>query len=363
MSKAAALPPTLQTLQAGRGLAALIVVLFHLNGSIFGLDKYFPQQIWQGFMFGHAGVEYFFVLSGFIIAHIHWKDIGLPSRLRSFAAKRFVRIYPVYWLVLAVLLPIYFFVPAFAKDAPHGFIHLFGDLSLLPTPTGTTLVVAWTLKHEILFYAGFACLIAAPRFGIALMAVDLLGAAWVFAGNSVLPPEGGVPTVSLLPVIFSPLHFLFLYGALCAWAVRHGRVEHPWVPALAGIGIFLATGMYESFALNGEWTLWGSQLYGLGSALALLGFIELERSGHIKVPAFLILLGDASYGLYLIHFPLLSLLAKIVIAAHLPDFLPPGLIFVIMAAVAVAAGIVFHLLFEKPILRKLKPASRRKSPA
>ena len=63
------------------------------------------------FDFGHAGVEFFFVLSGFIILHIHWKDLGHPSRFSSFAGKRFLRIYPMYWLVLAAIIPVYFFSP------------------------------------------------------------------------------------------------------------------------------------------------------------------------------------------------------------------------------------------------------------
>lgn len=58
---------TFVALQAGRGFAALIVLLFH-NALIFASDKYWNNEFYNGiFGFGHSGVEFFFVLSGFII--------------------------------------------------------------------------------------------------------------------------------------------------------------------------------------------------------------------------------------------------------------------------------------------------------
>src|SRR5436190_1288571 len=108
---------TMATLQAGRALAALLVVLYHNGLYIFALDKYWGADPSRGlFNFGHAGVEFFFVLSGFIIFYIHGKDLGVPSRFFSFIRKRFIRIYPIYWLVLAAIIPVYFLVPSFGFD-------------------------------------------------------------------------------------------------------------------------------------------------------------------------------------------------------------------------------------------------------
>jgi peptidoglycan/LPS O-acetylase OafA/YrhL len=56
------------------------------------------------FQFGHAGVDLFFVISGFIITYVHYDDIGTPSRLGRYAARRFQRIYPLYWLATLVTL-------------------------------------------------------------------------------------------------------------------------------------------------------------------------------------------------------------------------------------------------------------------
>jgi len=59
--------------------------------------------------FGHAGVDFFFVLSGFIIFFVHGKDIGKPSRLPHYVWRRFIRIYPVYWAVTLISIVLAFF--------------------------------------------------------------------------------------------------------------------------------------------------------------------------------------------------------------------------------------------------------------
>lgn len=83
-------------IQVGRGIAAMMVVLFHLGGAM-SAEKYFGDLTYiRLFRFGSAGVEFFFVLSGFIIMYAHQKDIGRPDALAYYARRRAVRIYPSY---------------------------------------------------------------------------------------------------------------------------------------------------------------------------------------------------------------------------------------------------------------------------
>ena len=79
-------PPDFRSLQIGRGIAALIVVLFH-NSSISGIEKYFPQKYLGLLSFGNAGVQFFFVLSGFIIFLVYAKDIGEQQRFVRFFSR------------------------------------------------------------------------------------------------------------------------------------------------------------------------------------------------------------------------------------------------------------------------------------
>src|SRR3954449_11248467 len=97
-------PPSgrrLQTVQVFRGAAALLVVLFHATS----IDKFYLQHEFLGdiFMFGYGGVDFFFVLSGFVIVLAHGRDVGRADRLGPYLARRVVRIYPAYCIVAVVL--------------------------------------------------------------------------------------------------------------------------------------------------------------------------------------------------------------------------------------------------------------------
>ena len=94
---------TLYSVQVFRGLAALLVVLFH--GTQFISRKFGVAPLGGLFFFGFAGLHLFFVLSGYIIYFIHRPDIGLPRRFFGFARKRIIRIYPAYWAILRCFSP------------------------------------------------------------------------------------------------------------------------------------------------------------------------------------------------------------------------------------------------------------------
>jgi len=365
---------TFKTLQAGRGFAALLVVLVHLSVALF--SRFFGHKFWQGFAFGHAGVEYFFVISGFIIAYLHWQDVKWPGhqlagkdRLPRFLRKRFVRIYPIYWLVLLFLLPIYLTGPHFVAFHGSRLLSVLDDIALLPTSHLPDVAVAWTLKHEILFYAVFAVMIFHRRAGFFLAAVAALGSlavlivgsirpALIFDGEVLSHENWSLPFQSTPFILFSPLHLLFVFGAAIVWAVKRGRIPYPALLAVLGVALFLGTGAYECFIGGARFEMLRSQCYGIGAAVAMAGFIELERSQSLRVPQFLCLLGDASYSLYLTHFAVLSVLAKF--AANYQQKLasrginvPDAVFFYAMVSLAVAFGILFHVCLEKPLLNWL----------
>ena len=339
--------PQLQTVEAGRGLAATLVVLYHTSSGIFPAPKYWNEHVFgRVFDFGYAGVEFFFVLSGFIIAYAHWPDLGRPARLANFVRRRFVRIYPPYWVVLAGMIGL-----SQAGIGPHlpGPTDIAGAVTLIGRGYETTIVgVAWTLYHEIAFYLVFALLIVAPRVGvpvgIAAMAVAALRSMDIDVG---------------LPCYWeAPVNLLFPMG-IAAWFVS----RTPWrggAVAIAGAIAFLAVGLAVVYRPFPE--TWSQILFGISAAVGLAGIVAEERHRPIAVPPLLRHLGAASYSIYLIHYPVLSAIAQAAVRFHLIGRAPAAVEFVIVVLVTIAIAVAFHRMIERPLTaivsRRLTPSVR-----
>lgn len=155
------------TLQSFRGLAAVAVAAFHLSIGL-GDQRFFGFKVFEEFTWRmNLGVDFFFVLSGFIIMAAHKKDIGHPSRLVQFLQKRFFRIYPIYWLctgIFCALIALGLGSTATNPDTAVKWISVVSlvrlDNFLLPISP------AWTLIHEVAFYAVFSILIINRKVGI-----------------------------------------------------------------------------------------------------------------------------------------------------------------------------------------------------
>ncbi len=336
-----------RVLQALRAFAALLVVLYHTNISIFRTARYWPDQPFgPAFNFGHAGVEFFFVLSGFIIFSAHRRDIGVEHKLGSFLWKRFRRIYPVYWVMLALVVPLYYLVPSFGSPAQRApgvllnsvlLLHVFGQNAVV-------LTVSWTLFHEVMFYGVFAVLVLNRTLGAVVMACWMASSVVsLFVGPSMPEP---------LSFCFSPMHLLFGMGIGAAWSVGRRPTPLPATVALIGAAVFFGAGVDEVWAGVLPAALRGL-VYGIGSTLLLLGALGLERSGRLRVPPVLVFLGDASYSVYLVHFVALSLAAKLAVALNERVPMPHALLYVGIASASVGAGLVFHRAVEVPLLVRL----------
>lgn len=331
----AARPRQLGTIEAGRGLAALAVVLFHAT-SVFSAPKYWGlKPFGVAFDWGDAGVFFFFALSGFIIAEVHARDVGATGRLRHYAKRRLVRIYPVYWLVLAVvvLLGMAGIGVRVAPDVLASSIALIG-----PDNRATALAVAWTLYHEIAFYAVFAAWIVNVRLG---QAVTLAWLALIAAAALVPLP---LPTY-----LGASVNLVFGFGVVAWWASR--RVLPAWV-AVAGVLVFAGVAV-ETATAHAMPEALRELASGAAAAAVIAGAVSLERRRPVAVPRLLLAMGAASYSIYLTHFPLLSLFAKLAVASGLVGVVPPALAFVLAVVLAVAAGYVFHRLIERPLLARL----------
>src|ERR1019366_3703665 len=219
LSKKPADSGTLTLLQTGRGVAACLVLLFHATGAVES-PLYWNYPVLGGaFHFGFSGVEFFFVLSGFIIYWAHERDMGRPEQLSKYAWRRFARIYPNYWVVLALVTPVLLFWTGTNQKYNITLLNVFESFVLVGNPESTILTVAWTLFHEVLFYAAFALLVINRRLG-----------SWVIGiwfGLSLVDTAGG----NWLGYFGSALHLLFGFGMLAAWLLRNRTIhgETAWL--------------------------------------------------------------------------------------------------------------------------------------
>lgn len=315
----------LSTIEAGRGIAALLVVAVHARSHLLQAFGDFPLS--SVFAFGHTGVDFFFVLSGFIILHVHADDVGKPSALGRYFQRRFTRIYPFYWIVFAVSA----LLVAVKRPLPP-LTDLVSSALLLPLPTQLLVPLAWTLQHEIVFYALFAMLIVHRDLGLmllggwfALIVCDLLGI-------------GGNPTEGVLTNVHTVFDFEFFLGMLAAGILRRVHVPRPRTLLLLGVAAFLGLGAAENLGLVRGVASATHLGFGFTSMLIVLGAVEAERQGLLRAPRLLVAIGGATYAIYLTHLLTIGVLWQVLLACGLADKLPAWVDLAIFIVGSIAVG-------------------------
>ena len=327
------------TLEVGRALAASLVV-FHHAGNIAAQPRFYGEQAFSGHLQNfNVGVDFFFVLSGFIITWVHWSDIGDASRLGRYAIKRFLRIYPPYWGIMIPLALLYLLSPATGVPSQRDPLNIILSIFLLPAPAQPVLGVAWTLVHEVFFYALFALVILIGRAAFAIFPI------WALAILAV-DRWGG----SAFPLSFfaSPFNLEFIMGVFVAALLKSCRIPHPWLFATVGTASFLSLMLFAVHIQDDP--LIGRLAFGSSALLAILGLVEAERRRPIPLASALAVFGAASYAIYLIHPVALSFAVHFLRAAA-GSTLPLTAIVLLLAAAGIAAGLAFHR-FAEPAFTK-----------
>lgn len=333
-------------IEAARGFAALFVVLFHAT-AIMSLPKYFAAVPLGGvFSFGYAGVDFFFVLSGFIILFVHYGDIGKQETLKAYTIKRVLRIYPVYWIVSALVLLALWLDPSLNNGLPSTDSILRSFLLVPQEGTYPLVIVAWTLVHEVFFYLMFGILIFRPCFGLPLMA------AWFF--GVLLTVAAEIKWGYFLAFVFNLHNIEFFLGMMVAFLCLSGRrLPYPIMSAVGGVALFCMTGMVNVY-FNQMHTSVFLIVYAISSALIVFGLVSAELNGRILMPKWSQFLGASSYSLYLIHFMVLSFIMKLEMALGIGLWLPLWISWCVSVALTVSAGLFFYFFVERKLLGALR---------
>jgi len=351
------------SLQACRAAAALMVVLFHLGGS-FAQARYFgyagPDSL---FAWGDAGVDFFFVLSGFLITTVHRDDFGHTRALPRYLFKRAVRIYPTYWLVCAAVCLAALVVPSLREALPSEPLVYAKALALLPQDPelvggigSPILFVAWSLQYELMFYAVIAAFIAGRGLGVLVVATLLTVGLGCQLGSSCAFPASFVA---------NNMSFLFALGVGAAGvAGSRWRMPKPALVAALAACAFLAFGVLELQIGRDALPLDRRLGYGVIASVLIVALVQAEDAGApVLRQRWLALLGDSSYALYLLHIPVISVLCKLFARAGVSGPFALSAVFVLIVLACVGASVLFHVAIERPLLARLRWRARKPAPA
>ena len=284
-----------------------------------------------------VGVDFFFVLSGFIITWVHFKDIGKINRLTDYLIRRVTRIYPPYWCILAPLVILYFLFPHSGTPSQHAPVNIFLSFFLLPNPQQPVLGVAWTLVYEMFFYTLFAMVIAIGHRGWLMfqcwaIAILILCA----AGHSSTWPGS---------FFFDTRNLEFLFGVVIARFLAGSNLPAPGSFVVGGALLF-SSGMLIKFLIVDELApVYDNILFGLASAAMIAGLVELERTGRIAFGRSARLLGSGSYSIYLVHSVIQSWV--LIGAWRFLGWMPPDMVWAFIVSIGIGSGLIFHVYVER----------------
>jgi exopolysaccharide production protein ExoZ len=325
-------------LQYLRGLAALGVVAYHA-----------ADRSGTHFPLGKAGVDLFFVLSGFLMRAI----TDERSRPGPFLSDRVKRIVPSYWIVTSVMLggALLGLFPAVRLTVWH----VAASYLMLPAISPSNgqvwplLVPGWTLEYELAFYLLFAAVLLLPRqLQLGTLSAILLGLAITHAW---------IPGRQTMLHFYTDAHILeFLAGLWLAAGWQRGWLgEARAAYLLAGLAVVLLVAIPAIWPAAPDVVAYGP------SAWLIVAAMLARESEDRDVPNIPLarLLGDASYSIYLWHTLAISVTLKLADRLHIPAAMAVPLHF----AAGTIIGLLGYRLLERPIMLFFKrPKYRRGAP-
>lgn len=356
----------LSGVQILRAVAATAVVALHFNEQVglYGHSGH-PWFLTSGIAnVGAAGVDIFFVISGFIMYHTTRPRENGRADAKDFLKRRAIRILPTYWFWTTVALLAWLTHVGYTS---HAFTHEFVGLSYFLIPSfnegqwALLLSPGWTLTYEAYFYLLFA-------LGIALVPHRLLAAYTVAAIALLWGLAHVVPfNARFVHISGEPLVFEFGYGVLVAHGLAMWR-KHIGPGAMQTAGLALIVAGLAGFAMTvivpEAVVKYHALAWGLPAAALVAGTV-LACVPVIYDSRLLLLLGDASYSIYLSHqFPMM-LLAHCLRNGWFRT-VPPDLIATAGVVVAIVFGVAGYFAIERPVIgffsRKPRPMSRVTTP-
>jgi peptidoglycan/LPS O-acetylase OafA/YrhL len=341
-------PQRYDSLQVLRILGAILVVTYHF-GAVelqYGHDRLITPLL------GYAClvIDAFFIVSGFLMGALYKTTPAGGAEVLDFVVRRLARIYPAYWLITIAVFA------AWAISRRHLMSHLVGpdphlisSLLLIPTAARPVLEVAWTLLHEVYFYAGFAVLLALkPSWRAAGLAVWAL---CVVVGYVLLASPQAHPGLAL---VVSPYTLEFIAGVCLGWWAPLIRRHAPRASLAAAVLVCFSGMALTGFSPARKMALPEALRIGLDGSVAFLmvyGLIAADMKRLWACPPRFVAAGDWSYALYLIHTVVIAGVCIIWRPFSRPGLIDNGLVYAICLGLSVILSAVFWIYLERPTTR------------
>ncbi|CAK9884779.1 MAG: hypothetical protein XXXJIFNMEKO3_01171 [Candidatus Erwinia impunctatus] len=314
------------SVQILRAVAVLMVVLFHvlIKAKLLGLTSI-------SFSLGAAGVDLFFVISGFIMVYITYNK---PYSRISFLKKRVFRIIPLYWILTSIA-AIVFILQSSLVNSHNGETTVWGSYTLLPVNgKAMLLAVAWTLQYEFLFYIIFSAFLSFDKKRYFLTSAAMLS----IASLSFFKHDNYA-----ISFISNPIIIEFVYGMLAFFILKHNKPNTILCLTAGAILLYF----FDKIGLDLDDRYIG---YGIPMLLFFLGVASMESKSIImrsRLSKSLSYIGDASYSIYLTH--TLSISFTTLILNKFSSILNSYVFAISATSLSLLAGIVCYELIEKRV--------------
>jgi exopolysaccharide production protein ExoZ len=341
------MPTSIVSIQWLRALAALAVVAFHAEGRVpWPTSSFYTVG-------GAAGVDLFFVISGFIM----WvTTVTRPIGPIDFMRLRIVRIVPVYWLFTTLILLAVAAAPSLFPRLQINWSHTIASYLFIPWPSPSDgkvwplLVQGWTLNYEMFFYLVFAMCLLLP-VGLRLRTITLVLAGLVLTGLLVRPGNPIAQTYT------DRLLLEFLAGVWIGRAWMSGCIRlSQLVATVAFLAALLA--IASTLSLGDAIEDYRLLVWGVPAVILVIAGLALERKFQ-SLPALGRVLGDASYSIYLVHGMVAAAMAKVWKAAQLSGGMSAVLFVIATMVISALAGWLSYRLVERPLIGYFRNAPHR----
>lgn len=334
----------LDVLQIFRGIAAMMVVIHHAVGSL-KFYHHFDSPILNYIGgIGKYGVDFFFVLSGFIISYSAYFKFGKPNAFSDYVKNRLLRIYVPYLPIGIAMLVLYSCFPAFSNSDRD--ISVLTSLTLLPDGN-PALSVAWTLLFELLFYFLFSISFLSKK---AWNGFVVLWSITIILVNYTSVKEMLAVDNAFLRIFLSAYNLEFILGYLLSvLVIKHNKLSYY---CLLGMLVVMS-----AIFLSAEFFKWDAIPFLRNFLFAVFTFFLIYFSVSyanrpISKRALLMLVGNATYSIYLVHNPLQMLLIRLFPEINSPLYVT--FVLALVLGLCCLVGYLYYLVFEKYAMNTLK---------